>query len=123
MDKHWTDITEDEFMTAYNTYPPNWWIRFAFKHFSKADEKKEMTINNFVTGVLIGLFGVGFLGSILNWSSSVIKTVTIAYAIILTLIAALIFSAVFMNNRRIKKIAKRLNITLKEYDFLVKRYL
>ena len=122
MEKHWTDITEKEFINAYNSYPPNGWIRFVFNHFSKADETKDIDMNNIVTGILIGLFGVGFLGSILNWSISIIKTVTIAYAIILGCLGILLFGAVFMNNRRIKKIANELNVTLKEYNFLVKRY-
>lgn len=123
MKKHWTNITEDEFINAYNSYPPNWWVRFIFKHFSKTDETKDLNINNFVTGILIGLFVVGFLGTILDWSKSVISTVTIIYAVILVFIVFSIFSAIWMNNKRIRKIADKLDVSLKEYDFLVKRFL
>ena len=32
----WRDITLEQFIDAYNHYPPNGWTRFAFKYFSKS---------------------------------------------------------------------------------------
>jgi len=124
MEKHWTDINYNEFINAYNKYPPNWWIRTVFKYFSKSNEtKKNMKVSNIFTGILIGLFSLGVLGIILNWSDKIIGIFTVLYSIILPTLIIFIFIGVWMNNKRIKKIAKLLNITIKEYDLISRRYL
>jgi hypothetical protein len=124
MEKHWTDIKYNEFIDAYNKYPPNWWIRTVFKYFSKGNEtKKNMKVSNIFTGILLGLFSLGILGTILNWSDKLIGIFTIIYSIILPLLVIFIFIGVWMNNKRIKKIAKSLNLTIREYNLISRRYL
>lgn len=118
----WRDITLEEFMDAYNSYPPNGWIRFAFKYFSKSTERKNLKPSKWVVGILLGLFGIGMLGTILNWSKAVIGTVTLSYSILLAILVIFLLIAVWMNNKRLKKIAKKLGVNMKEFNWLSNKY-
>ena len=118
----WTKITKKQFDEAYGAYPPNKWTRIAFKYFSKSTEKKNMKPSITIVAILGVLFLTGFLGTILNWSRAVIGTVTIAYGIILALLVFSLLAAVWMNNARIKKIAKKLGVTLQEYNKLADKF-
>lgn len=119
---NWKDITKEEFDVAYDKYQPKGWIKFAFKYFSKSTEKKNMKLSNWVAGVLLGLFGVGLLGTILQWSRAIIGTVTITYSIGLAILVLFLLAAVWANNLRLKKIMKNLNINIYEYNLLVDRF-
>ena len=118
----WRKISSTKFMNAYNSYPPNRWIRFAFKYFSKSTEKEDMKLNNSIVIILLSLFGFGMVGTILGWSKAIIATSSIVYSILLAILVLFLFIAVWMNNLRIKKIAKSLNITILEYNRLASRY-
>ena len=114
-------ITKEEFDRAQKKYPPNDWIRFAYKYFSKESEKKNMSLRNNITFIILAFFLLGFFGSIFNASYSFVGTVVIIYAILLSVLVLYLFSAVFLNNLRIKKIAKHLGITKIGYILLVKK--
>ena len=118
----WKKITLEQFMDAYNTYPPNGWTIFAFKYFSKSTEAKNMKLSRWVVGVLLGLFGVGFIATILKLPREIIGPVTIAYCILLAILVIFLLIAVWMNNARIKKIAKLLGVSLYEYNLLADTY-
>ena len=75
----WTKITKEQFETAYNHHLPNGWIKFAYKYFSKDTEKKDMSVRNSVIYPLIGLFLVGFIGTMFKASRAIIGAVTISY--------------------------------------------
>ena len=115
-------ISKAQFDAAYNKHLPNGWIKFAYKYFSKETEKKNMAVKNGVAYFLGGLFLLGFLATILNLSSTIIKIFGISYAILLTILVLYLFSAVFANNWRIRQIRKELSITQDEYDALVSAY-
>lgn len=118
----WKKITLEEFMDAYNKHLPNGWTRFAFKYFSKSTERKDMKLNNCISFLLLGLFGVGMTATILGWSKTIIGAVTIGYSILLAILVTFLLIAVWMNNSRIKKIAKSLGVTLEEYNWLSNKY-
>lgn len=118
----WRDITLEQFIDAYNHYPPNGWTRFAFKYFSKSTEAKNMKLSRWFVGVLLGLFGVGMLGTILKLPRPIVGTVTIGYTILLAILVIFLLIAVWMNNARIKKIAKVLGVSLQEYNWLADKY-
>lgn len=115
-------ITLEEFIDAYNSHPPNSWIRFAFKYFSKSTERKNMKLNNVMTIILLSLFGFGMLGTILGWSRAIVGSAVIIYSVLLTILVLFLLIAVWMNNSRIKKIAKSLDITLEQYGYLSDKY-
>jgi hypothetical protein len=115
-------ITKEQFNAAYNKHLPSGWIKFAFKYFSKEVEKKNMAVKNGVAYFFGGLFLLGFLATILNFSNTIIKVFGLSYAILLTTLALYLFSAVFANNWRIKQIRKELGVTRDEYDALVSAY-
>jgi hypothetical protein len=118
----WKKITLEQFMDAYNAYPPNGWTRFAYKYFSKSTEAKNMKPSNWLVGFLLALFGVGMLGTILNWSRALIGTVTITYGIVLAILVFFLLIAVWMNNARLKKVAKLLGVNMREYNLLADKY-
>lgn len=109
-------MTKEKFVSTYKKYSPKKWIKFAFKYFSKETEKKDMALNNAFVWVLGILFATGMAGTIMHWPRPVIKWVTIAYMIILTILVGFLFAAIQANNFRIRKIAKELGCTLIEYN-------
>jgi len=117
-----TKITKEQFDAAYNKHLPSSWIKFAFKYFSKSTEQKDMSIKNGVAYILGGLFVFGLLGTMFNVSTVLIKATIIPYSIILAALVLYLFSAVFLNNFRIRKIRKELDINSDEYDALVSKY-
>jgi len=117
-----TKVTKRQFDKAYNTYPPNKWVKFAYKHFSKETEKKDLKLSNTLVFILLGLFLVGFFGTVFNAPRALIGSVTITYSIILSVLVLYLFSAIFMNNRRLKKIAKLLGVDMKEYNRLATKF-
>jgi hypothetical protein len=116
------DITYEQFWKAYNNHPPSGWIRFAYRYFSKETEAKDMKLNRTVVYVLLGLFAVGFIGTAVGLPRPVIGTATIAYSVILAILVLYLFSAVKLNNMRIKRIAMELGVTLLEYNQLAEKY-
>lgn len=115
-------ISIAQFDTAYNHHLPSGWIKFAYKYFSKETEMKNMTPKKVVVGVLLGLFALGMITTMLNLSNKIIGLFVIPYSILLATLVLYLFSAVFLNNWRIKKIRKELGINKDEYDALVSAY-
>ena len=117
-----TTITKKQFDEVYGKHPPNGWIKFAFKYFSKDTEKKNLIVENAVVYFFIGMFFIGFIGTMLNMSRSFIFTTTLLYSIPLTILVLYLFSAIILNNMRINKIIKELGVTKDEYEVLVQKY-
>lgn len=115
-------ITKTQFNAAYDKYPPSKWISFGYKYFSKDTEKKDIKLKNVVTYVLLTLFLIGFVGSIFNFSGKIMGIVTISYTAILFLLASYIFSVHKLNKKRLKKIMELLDITEKEYNYLIYKF-
>ncbi|MFA5366393.1 MAG: hypothetical protein WC333_00520 [Dehalococcoidia bacterium] len=116
------DITYEQFWKAYNNHLPSGWIKFAYRYFSRQTVAKDMVLNNVVIYTLIGLFVIGFLGTAFSAPRAIIGTATIAYSIILGILVLYLFSAVKLNNLRIKRIAKELGVTLEQYNQLAEKY-
>lgn len=120
-------ISKEQFDTAYNNHLPSGWIKFAFKYFSKETEMKDMAVKNTavkntVVDVLGGLFLLGLLATIFKLSDKIIGIFVIPYSILLATLVLYLFSAVLLNNWRIRRIRKELGITQDEYDALVSVY-
>jgi len=115
-------ISKEQFDAAYNKYPPNKWIKFAFKYFSTNTEKKDFGAKNTVLYVLLFFFIIGFFGTIFGLPVKIIGIATVAYTIILSVLVLYLFSAVILNNIRVNKIRKVLGITKEEYNNLVDIY-
>ena len=115
-------ITKEQFDDAYDQHLPGGWIKFAYKYFSKKTEKKDFAPRRIIIGILLGLFGTGMLGTILNFSRAIMLPVTLAYSILLTVLVFYLFSAVFGNNWRIRKIRKILGVNKYQYNQLADRF-
>jgi hypothetical protein len=115
-------ISKEQFDTAYDHHLPSGWIKFAYKYFSKETERKDFGVKRTVVSVLGGLFVLGMISAILNLSDKITGIFVIPYSILLAVLVLYLFSAVFLNNWRIRKIRKELGITQDEYDALVSVY-
>jgi len=118
----WTKVTDEQFDAAYNKHLPSKWIKFAFKYFSKTTEKKDMSLSRTIFFVLMGAFGVGYVGTILVLPRVVIGIATFVFGIILAGLVLYLFSAAFLNNHRLNKIAKELGVSKREYDWLAEKF-
>jgi hypothetical protein len=112
-------ISKEQFDIAYDNHLPSGWIKFAYKYFSKETERKDFGVKRTVVGILLGLFGLGMLATILNLSDKIVGLFVIPYSILLAVLVLYLFSAVFLNNWRIRQIRKELGINKWEYDALV----
>jgi hypothetical protein len=115
-------ISKEQFDIAYDNHLPSGWIKFAYKYFSKETERKDFGVKRTVVGILLGLFGLGMLATILNLSDKIVGLFVIPYSILLAVLVLYLFSAVFLNNWRIRQIRKELGINKWEYDALVSAY-
>jgi hypothetical protein len=115
-------ITKEQFDSAYNKHLPSKFIKFAYKYFSTSTEQKNMELKNSIAYGLLGLFLVGFLGTVFNANKTFIKIFVGLYAIILSALVLYLFSAVILNKIRIGKIKKELGITSDEYNSLISIY-
>jgi len=115
-------MTKEQFDLAYSHYPPSKFVKFAFRYFSKETEKKDFKVGNIVTALLLGSFLGGFIGTILGVSKQFIGTFTLIFCIILFIIVSMLFTAVILNNKRIDKIIKELNINRTDYNKLVEEF-
>lgn len=115
-------VTKRQFDAAYKQHLPNGWIRFAFKYFSKETERENMSLRNHLVFFLLGLFLLGFFGTVFEASRAFIGIPTLIYSIVLSVLVLYLLSAVLMNNLRLRKIRKILGISRAEYMRLVRKY-
>jgi len=103
-------ITKEQFEAVYNQHLPNRWIKFAYKH-------------NNITFIILGLFFLGFLGTLFNINKTIIEIASICYLISLSVLVLFLSCVVVMNNLRIRKIIKKLGISKTEYNSLVNNFM
>jgi hypothetical protein len=123
MDANEIKVTREEFIEAYNRHLPNGWTKFAFKYFSQSTLKENVYVKRIVQSVLMGLFGLGFLGAVFNATRAYMLITTVSFSILLLLVGILMFGAFIMNNSRIRKIRKELGLTIEEYNYLALLYI
>jgi len=118
------NISETDFIKAYNSFPPNKYVKFLFKYFSEETLKKDSWLKGIVIGILSSFFLLGFIGTAIKLDSTFIGSVTIAFSIFLSVIVLNLFVAVLMNNARINKIRKALGgISKKDFNHYSDEYL
>jgi len=116
------EITKTKFENAYNKYLPGPWVKFAYRYFSKETEKKDFKPKRIIFGSLLVLFFLGLFFTIMDLSYVLIAAVTIPYTVILVLLALYLFSSIILNNLRIRKIRKILDVTKEQYNTLVNKF-
>jgi len=115
-------IAKKQGVNTYTKYPAPNWVKFAFKYFSKSTEKENMKPSNTISWILASLFLVGFFGSVINFNWLTILIITLTYTTLLFSLVIFLFSAVIVNNKRIKKITRELGCSLQEWNDFVKKY-
>jgi hypothetical protein len=78
-------------------------------------------LNKTITYILFSLFIIGFFSTAFKLPKSLVGTVTLMYALILSLLVLYIISAILLNNRRLKRVMKELNINDVEYNKLLEK--
>jgi len=117
------NVSEQQFVDTYYKYTPNKFIKFIYKYFSKDTEGKDLKVGNTITWILVIFFILGFVGTIFNLSHKFIGIATYLYSGILAVLVISLFTGVFMNNARIRKIRKELGLSKAEYNELAEYYL
>lgn len=115
-------ISKEKFLEVYNKHLPNKWTTFIYRYFSRTTKKEDKWLSRSVYGILIVLFFLGFIGTILKVYHTFIGIVTFTFTGILILLVGSTLPALIMNNLRIRKIRKELNLSLNEYEFYVDIY-
>jgi hypothetical protein len=115
-------ISKEEFLNAYNSYPPNGWTKFGFKYFSKSTTPKDKWVSRVFEGVELLFFLLGFIGTVANWKHSTIMFFIWPFVALLVGVVVLMSGSAIMNNLRIRKIRKKLGITREEYEILASVY-
>lgn len=116
-------ITKEEFLAAYNQYLPNAFTKFVFKYFSKQTTKEDSWLKNTARIILIVLFFAGFFTTAFKAPRILIAIPTLGLGLILVLVVGSMFIAAMMNNARIRKIRKILNVSKIEYNKLASEYI
>lgn len=116
-------ITKEEFLAAYNQYLPNAFIKFVFKYFSKQTTKEDSWLKNIARVILMILFFAGFFTTAFKAPRIFIAIPTITFGAILLLVVGSMFIAGMLNNARIRKIRKILNVSKIEYNKLAEEYI
>jgi len=116
------DITKEQFLEVYNQHLPNKWIKFIYKYFSQGTTEENLKPSKIITAILLILFVSGFFATVLGLPKAAILPIVILYAIILTALVGSMFSAVILNNLRIRKIRKKLGLTVWQYNLLADLY-
>jgi protein-S-isoprenylcysteine O-methyltransferase Ste14 len=116
-------ITKEEFLAAYNQYLPNAFTKFVFKYFSKQTTKEDSWLKNIARVILMILFFAGFFTTAFKLPRIFIAIPTITFGVILVLVVGSMFIAGMLNNARIRKIRKILNVSKIEYNKLAEEYI
>lgn len=114
------DVSKEKFDAVYNKYAPSKFLKFVYTHYNVKLKRKPTPI-----GTLLAVIGwvVGTIG-IIVFDQLGMKEVALKFLWAYLPFASLIISlpAHLLNQRRIKKIAKELGITLEKYNQLVDLY-
>ena len=116
-------ISEAQFMAAYNKYASNAWTKFTFRFFSTSTVQKDKWVNTALLLTMVTMLFLGFAETIAGLPKEFIAIPTYTLATLLLAIGILKGGAFIMNNLRIKKIIKTLGITQTEYNLLADVYL
>lgn len=116
-------ISKERFLEVYNKHLPNKWTKFAFRYFSTNTLDKDRWLSKTFVGIEISLFAIAFVFNLFGMSHTAVGIPTFIFLGLLIVIAMLKFGALFMNNFRIRKIIKELNISKDEYDTCILLYL
>ena len=123
MKKIYEQVSREEFLEVYNKNQPNKWTIFAFKYFSKSTRKSDLWLSRIIELFLIMWFMVGFINVIINDNLITHWLVVTVITLIIVGLGILMGSAAIMNNRRIKRICKKLGINRQEYEVLTNLYI
>ena len=123
MKKIYEQVSREEFLEVYNKNQPNKWTIFTFKYFAKSTRKSDLWLSRIIELFLIMWFMIGFINVIINDNLITHWLVISVITLIIVGLGILMGSAAIMNNRRIKRICKKLGINRQEYEVLTNLYI
>lgn len=114
------DVTKEQFDAVYNKYSPSKFLRFVYTHYNVKLKRKPTPIGTLLA--VIG-WGIGTLG-IIVFDQLGMKEVAKGFLWAFVPFGALVISlpAFLLNQRRTKKIAKELGVSLDVYNNLVDKF-
>lgn len=115
-------MTKEKFLKTYNKYPPSIFVKFIYKHFSKETEKTNSKLRLRISFFFIILILFGIIGNILALPKVWIAIPTYIFTVLFFIFIIVLTVAHILNQRRIKKISKELNINLFQFNIYSKKY-
>ena len=113
-------ITKEEFDAAYNKYPPSGFLKFVYTHYNVKLMRKPKPIGTWTAVIAWIISTIGLIVFDQLEMKEVANAFVWGYIPFASLIIA--FPAFKLNQRRTKKIAKELGISLDHYNNLVDLY-
>lgn len=115
-------ITAEQFVEAYNKYPPSNFEIILFKYFSQSTKPENKWLSRTLSLILLIPFTLAFIGSVAGWHHKYIEICTYIFAGMLVPFGVLWIVTWFDHNLRIRQIRKLLGVSKLEYNNLVKLY-
>ena len=116
------DVTKEQFDAAYNKYGPGKFLKFVYTYYNVKMKRPGKPLAWGTIAAVIG-FCIGTIG-IIVFDQLDLKPIAMkflwAYAPFVALLIS--FPAFWMNQFRIKRIAKKLGVSLDQYNNLVDRF-
>jgi hypothetical protein len=107
------ETTKEQFDEVYDKYAPNVFLKIIYKHFST---KMRGSIGTIIIVMLFVIFNV--LSIIMDGKNLQIRNIFLTISNAPFILWGLISLITFIwNKNRIKKIRKKLGLTIKEYDY------
>ncbi len=116
------EITKLHFDWATALHPADPFTKFVYKYFSSETERADMQPGRIILFTLGALFFIGYVGSFIQLPYNFMKVIVLMYCIGLGLFVIMLFIAIKLNTLRLKKIAKELGVSLKEYNQLAEKF-
>jgi hypothetical protein len=115
-------ITKEEVVAALSKFPPKKWIKFAFR-FASQNPNDKFKVGNAVIFYLVGMVALMVVLGMFNIPMIYFIILLCLYGVVLFGLIGLIFTASFVNDKRLDKVRKELGgITKSEYEKLVYKF-
>lgn len=116
------NLTKEQFDAVYNKHLPGKYIKFFYDYFNVVIDKNKKFLTRYLLIVLLTSFAIGFFSTVFNFPKIVIGIPTFILAILLILTVIPNFIARKLNDLRIRRIYKELNISYEEYLYYMDLY-
>ena len=114
-------ITREEFLKAYDKYPPSKLQIWQHRYISKGTKQKDKWVSEVFTWTWVGMIAFGIICSAAQWMD---LRVIITWTFVFTFVPfwIMLFISVQGKNLKLRKVMRELGINKREYKELADKY-